>query len=72
MLYRRDLVRPDELVSFGWEQHGEILCRAVRRAKVMYEVPVSYHGRSYQEGKKIRAHHIIPVIGMFFRRRLFG
>jgi len=72
LLYRRDLVPPDELVSFGWEQHGEILCRAVRRAKVIYEVPVSYHGRSYDEGKKIRARHVIPVIGMIFRRRLFG
>ena len=33
--------------------------------------PVSYHGRSYEEGKKIRAYHMIPVIAMFFRRRLF-
>lgn len=72
LLYRRDLVQPSELVSRGWEQHAEILCRAVRRAKVIYEVPVSYHGRSYQEGKKIRARHVIPVIGMIFRQRVFG
>jgi glycosyltransferase involved in cell wall biosynthesis len=71
LLYKRDLVLPDQLVSFGWEQHAEILCRAVRRAKVMYEVPVSYHGRSYEEGKKIRAHHVIPVVSMIFKRRLF-
>jgi glycosyltransferase involved in cell wall biosynthesis len=70
LLYKRDLVKPDELVSFGWEQHAEILCRAVRRAKVMYEVPISYHGRSYEEGKKIRARHVIPVLGMLFRRGL--
>ncbi len=71
LLYRRDLVSADELVSFGWEQHAEILCRAVQRAKVMYEVPISYHGRSYEEGKKIRAWDIVPVIGMILRRRLF-
>jgi glycosyltransferase involved in cell wall biosynthesis len=70
LLYKRDLVAPDELVSFGWEQHAEILCRAVRRAKVMYEIPISYHGRSYEEGKKIRARHVIPVVGMLFRRWL--
>jgi glycosyltransferase involved in cell wall biosynthesis len=70
LLYKKDLVRPDELVSLGWEQHAEILCRAFRRADIIYEVPISYHGRSYAEGKKIRARHAIPVIGMIIRRRL--
>jgi glycosyltransferase involved in cell wall biosynthesis len=72
LLYKRDLVNPDELVSFGWEQHAEILCRAVRRAKVIYEVPISYHGRSYEEGKKIKARHLIPIVGMICRRRIIG
>jgi glycosyltransferase involved in cell wall biosynthesis len=71
LLYRRDLVDPKELVSRGWEQHAEILCRGVQRARVLYEVPVSYHGRSYEEGKKIRARHVIPVILMIIRRRIF-
>jgi glycosyltransferase involved in cell wall biosynthesis len=70
LMYRRELVRHDELISRGWEQHAEILCRTVQRAKVIYEVPVSYHGRSYEEGKKIRPLHVIPVILMIIRRRL--
>lgn len=70
LLYKRDLIDPNELQSRGWEQHAEILGRSVRRAKVIYEVPITYHGRSYEEGKKIRAQHIFPVIGMIFRRRL--
>ncbi len=70
LLYRRDLLKPAELVSTGWEQHAEILCRVVPRARVVYEVPVSYHGRSYDEGKKIRARDAIPVIWTIIRRRL--
>jgi glycosyltransferase involved in cell wall biosynthesis len=70
LLYKRDLLKPEELVSRGWEQHAEILCRVVPRAKVIYEVPVSYHGRSYDEGKKIRARDAIPVIWTIIRRRL--
>jgi len=70
LLYRRELLDPDELVSMGWEQHAEILCRVVPRAKIIYEVPVSYQGRSYEEGKKIMAHHVIPVIMTIVRRRL--
>jgi glycosyltransferase involved in cell wall biosynthesis len=72
LLYRRDLIFPDELASRGWEQHAEILCRAVRRAKVIYEVPISYHGRSYEEGKKIRAYHIFFVLAMILRCRIFA
>ncbi|MCP5367788.1 MAG: glycosyltransferase family 2 protein [Hyphomicrobiales bacterium] len=69
LMYRRTLVDPDELRSEGWEQHAEILTDAVRRGKVVYEVPISYHGRSYEEGKKIRAHHVISVIWMIMRQR---
>lgn len=70
LMYRRSLLDPDELVSNGWEQHAEILCRVVRRAKQCYEVPITYAGRTYGEGKKIRAHHAVGVIGMMFRRRV--
>jgi hypothetical protein len=55
----------------GWEQHAEILCRVVPRSKVIYEVPVNYQGRSYNEGKKIMARHAIPVILTIIRRRMF-
>jgi hypothetical protein len=32
-------------------------------------VPISYHGRTYEEGKKIRAHHAISVIWTMLRER---
>jgi glycosyltransferase involved in cell wall biosynthesis len=71
VLFRQDLLDPNELASMGWDQHAEILCRIVPRSKVTYEVPVSYQGRTYEEGKKIMAHHAIPVILTIIRRRLF-
>jgi len=62
LLYRRALVNPDRLTRLGWDQHAEILSRAIPQAKTMYEVPISYHGRTYAEGKKIRAHHALAVV----------
>lgn len=62
MLYRRALVDPGRLTRMGWDQHAEILSRAVSRAKTMYEVPIGYHGRTYAEGKKIRAYHALAVV----------
>jgi glycosyltransferase involved in cell wall biosynthesis len=71
LLYRRSLIDPDKLKSTGWEQHAEILARACRKGEVFYEVPISYHGRSYGEGKKIRAYHTIPVVLMILKQRFF-
>ena len=68
---RRDLVEPAKLAADGWDQHAEILAVATKKAEVIYEVPISYHGRSYAEGKKIKAHHVFGVIWMIIKKR-FG
>lgn len=67
LMYRRSLLDPSELQTVGWEQHAEILSRVTARAEVVYEVPISYHGRSYAEGKKIRGHHALAVAWMIIR-----
>jgi glycosyltransferase involved in cell wall biosynthesis len=71
LLYRRELVDADSLVAEGWEQQAEILSRAVAKASSMYEVPIRYYGRTYAEGKKIKAHHAIAVFWTILVRRLF-
>jgi glycosyltransferase involved in cell wall biosynthesis len=71
LMFRRDLLNPDDLVTMGFEQQAEILCRIVPRAKVLYEIPISYQGRSYEEGKKIMAHHVVPVVIAIIRYRFF-
>lgn len=69
LLYRRELIDVSVLRAYGWDQQAEILTIAVRNAKAMYEVPINYYGRSYEEGKKIRGHHAISVIAMIVRKR---
>ena len=69
LMYKRHLVDPEKLTSEGWEQHAEILSLAVSGALGMYEVPVNYHGRTYDEGKKIKAHHILAVLWMIIKMR---
>ena len=55
----RSSLEPAELRSTGWEQRFAEIPRAVATRGVhLFEVPVSYNGRTYDEGKKIRAHHI--------------
>jgi glycosyltransferase involved in cell wall biosynthesis len=70
LVYRKSLIRPEELKTNGWEQQAEILSLAVRRSRVYFEVPISYFGRTYDEGKKIRAHHMFAVIKTIIVERL--
>jgi glycosyltransferase involved in cell wall biosynthesis len=71
LLYRRDLVDPGDLMTDSWEQQAEILSKAVAKARGMYEVPISYYGRTYAEGKKIKGRHAIAVIWTIMHRRFF-
>jgi glycosyltransferase involved in cell wall biosynthesis len=71
LMFRRDLLDLGRVKTRGWEQQAEILALIVGRTDAIYEVPISYHGRSKKEGKKIRAHHVIPVLWIMMVRRFF-
>lgn len=71
-LFRREIVQSILICEnrFGWEP--EITIKAARVPKVrIYEVGISYHGRTYAEGKKIgwrdgfRAIYCILKYGIF-------
>jgi glycosyltransferase involved in cell wall biosynthesis len=70
LLYKRDLVDFNNLKTNGWDQHGEILGTAVKNGNKFYEVSISYDGRTFADGKKIRARHFFKVLFTIFRKRL--
>lgn len=71
LCFKRSLIGPEELKTNGWEQQAEILAKAVKNSSVHYEVPISYSGRSFEDGKKIKARHSLKVIYAILRYRLF-
>jgi glycosyltransferase involved in cell wall biosynthesis len=52
-VFRTDLLKsiPIRTDRFGFEP--EIVMKSAKRKLRIYEVPISYHGRTYEEGKKI-------------------
>ena len=52
-VFRTDLLKSIPIRSdrFGFEP--EIVMKSAKRKFRIYEVPISYHGRTYEEGKKI-------------------
>tara|TARA_B100002019_G_C21177297_1_gene551809 strand:- start:380 stop:1078 length:699 start_codon:yes stop_codon:yes gene_type:complete len=69
LLFKTSLIKPQELVTNGWEQQAEILTIVVSKAKSLYEVPINYYGRTYAEGKKIRPLNVVSVLLTIFLRK---
>ncbi len=71
LCFKREAINPNNLKSNGWEQQAEILASIVKKTKIHYEVPISYSGRTFDEGKKIKGRHVFKVIFMILKKRLF-
>ena len=52
-LMRIDVLRSMELKSNGFGIEPEVTAKVFKRGYKVYEVPISYDGRGYEEGKKI-------------------
>ena len=63
-VFRTDLLKSIPIRSdrFGFEP--EITMKAAKRKLRIYEVPISYHGRTYEEGKKIGWRDGVKALGV--------
>jgi glycosyltransferase involved in cell wall biosynthesis len=66
-VFRTDLLKslPIRSDRFGFEP--EIVMKSAKRKFRIYEVPVSYHGRTYEEGKKIGWKDGLKALGVILR-----
>ena len=68
-MVRADVLRQLRLRSNTFTLEPEITCRLAQWGARIYEVPISYSGRTYLEGKKIKAVDGLKVLGELFRCR---
>ena len=66
-VFRTDLLKSIPIRSnrFGFEP--EIVMKSAKRQFRIYEVPVSYHGRTYEEGKKIGWKDGLKALGVIVK-----
>jgi glycosyltransferase involved in cell wall biosynthesis len=71
--FRGELVRGLELVSDDFRIEPELTAKVLRLGPGirLYEVPISYYGRSYAEGKKITWRDGFGAVGALVRFRFF-
>ncbi len=71
-MYRASLVRGLNIQANGFDFEAEFTARLAQRRARFAEVPVSYSGRNFEEGKKIRAFDAVRVMRELVRCKVAG
>lgn len=69
-MFKKELINPNKLQCTGWGQQAEILTYLVKKSKKNFEIGISYNARNYNEGKKIRYHHVFGVCFWIFYTKI--
>ena len=64
--FRTSLLKTIPIRSNRFEIEPELAIKGARRYAETHEVPVSYDGRTYKDGKKIRFKDAVQIAGRFF------
>jgi len=71
-MYRRSLIDGLHIQANGFDFEAEFTARLAQRGARFAEVPVSFSGRTFEEGKKIRAFDAVRVMRELVRCRFTG
>jgi len=65
--FRGEIIRNMIITSSGFGFEIEVTAKVAKLGVAVYEVPISYHGRTYEQGKKIGMMDGIAAIWYIFR-----
>jgi glycosyltransferase involved in cell wall biosynthesis len=69
--FRGDIIRSMIITSSGFGFEIEVTAKIAKLKCALYEVPISYYGRTYEEGKKIKYSDGIAAFYYIIRFNLF-
>jgi glycosyltransferase involved in cell wall biosynthesis len=69
--FRGDIIRNMVIVSRGFGFEVEVTAKIAKLKLAIYEVPISYYGRTYDEGKKIGLKDGLIALWLVLRFNLF-
>ena len=71
-MYRRSLINGLQIRANGFDFEAEFTARLAQRGARFAEVPVGFRGRTFEEGKKIRAFDAVRVMRELLRCKVSG
>lgn len=69
--FRGEIIRNMIIKSSGFGFEIEVTAKVAKLGCAIYEVPISYYGRTYEEGKKIGIRDGVQAFWLVFRFNLF-
>ena len=69
--FRGDIIRNLVITSSGFGFEVEVTAKIAKLGCAVYEVPISYYGRTYDEGKKIGLNDGIAAVWYIIRFNMF-
>lgn len=69
--FRGEIIRNMTIVSSGFGFEVEVVAKIAKLKVAIYEVPISYYGRTYEEGKKIFFSDGLIALWLVLRFNLF-
>jgi glycosyltransferase involved in cell wall biosynthesis len=69
--FRGEIIRNMVIVSSGFGFEVEVTAKVAKLGCAVYEVPISYYGRTYEEGKKIGLSDGLKALWLILRFNLF-
>ena len=71
-MFKKDVIKGIRIRSNGFSVEPEITAKILKKKGLrIYEIPISYYGRTYLEGKKITWRQGFSAIAAIFRYRFF-
>jgi len=70
-LFKSDVIKSIKLKENSFGIEPEITIKLAKKKFIFYEVPISYRGRSYEEGKKITIKDAFAAIFCIIKYRFF-
>ncbi|MCK4325139.1 glycosyltransferase family 2 protein, partial [bacterium] len=69
-VFKADLIKEMKIKSNRFNFEPEITAKVLKKGHRVYEVPISYTGREYREGKKITWKDGLVALGCLIKYRL--
>ena len=70
-VFKTEVIKGLDLTADRFEFEPEVTAKILKKGIKIYEVPISYHGREYSEGKKITWRDGIAAIKVLIKCRFF-
>ena len=70
--FKRDFIKDIKIKSNGFAIEPELTAKILKKGARLYEMPISYYGRSYKEGKKIRFYHGFEALWALLKFRFIN